>query len=430
MMKKIFSLLTVFLFGVLMSSIALADITVEFVKVNGDEVFDTESTEQPNFILDVDRGDDLDVKVRLSSDQALDDVQIEAVLRGVDSRDSVDDITDTFDMKTDVTYTKRLTLPLIQKIDQDQYKLRIRISDRDSPTEELTYELDIGTKRHDVEIRDVVLSPSSEVKAGRALLATVRLRNRGDKDEDGVKVVVSIPELGVSAADFIDEIDAEDEDDDQATSEEMFLRIPDSAETGEYTVRVEVFFDDGDKRNVKETAIFVLGQDKVTEMPPKADEKTIITVAVDKQSAVQGGGEVAYPITLTNAGASSKTYTVQADGAAWANFRVSPSNVLVIDAGDSKAFTVFVSANGNAPLGDQTFTVTVNSGAKVLKQLPLSINVQQGQATGGVSTVKRGLEIGLVVLVILLVIIGLIIGFSRLRGDEEEVEEGEEKTYY
>ncbi|MCH8003353.1 MAG: hypothetical protein IH934_01880 [Nanoarchaeota archaeon] len=408
-----------------MSVTALATITVDFVKVDGDEVFQTGN----NFILDVDRGDEIDVKVRLSSDVSLDDVQVEAVLRGVDSRDKVDDITDTFDMKKDVSYTKRLTLPLISKIDIDQYKLRIRISDRDNPTVEQTYELDIGTKRHDVEIRDVVLSPSTEVKAGRALLATVRVRNRGEKDEDGVKVVVSIPQLGVSAADFIDELEAEGEDDDQATSEEMFLRIPDSAETGEYTVRVEVFFDDGDKRNVKETTIFVLGQDRVAEKP-KADEKTIITVAVDKQSTVQGGGEVAYPITLTNAGASSKTYTIQADGAAWANFRVSPSNVLVIDSGDSKAFTVFVSANNNAPLGDQTFTVTVSSGAKVLKQLPLSINVQGGQVVSGTSTVKRVLEVGLVVLVILLVIIGLIIGFSKLRGEEEEVEEGEEKTYY
>ena len=425
MIKKFFSLFIVFLIGILMSVTALATITVDFVKVDGDEVFQTGN----NFILDVDRGDEIDVKVRLSSDVSLDDVQVEAVLRGVDSRDKVDDITDTFDMKKDVSYTKRLTLPLISKIDIDQYKLRIRISDRDNPTVEQTYELDIGTKRHDVEIRDVVLSPSTEVKAGRALLATVRVRNRGEKDEDGVKVVVSIPQLGVSAADFIDELEAEGEDDDQATSEEMFLRIPDSAETGEYTVRVEVFFDDGDKRNVKETTIFVLGQDRVAEKP-KADEKTIITVAVDKQSTVQGGGEVAYPITLTNAGASSKTYTVQADGAAWANFRVSPSNVLVIDSGDSKAFTVFVSANNNAPLGDQTFTVTVSSGAKVLKQLPLSINVQGGQVVSGTSTVKRVLEVGLVVLVILLVIIGLIIGFSKLRGEEEEVEEGEEKTYY
>ena len=179
--------------------------------------------------------------------------------------------------------------------------------------------------------------------------------------------------------------------------------------------------------NISVSTIFVLGKDKV-EDKPKADEKTIITVAADKQTAVQGGGEVSYPITLTNAGASSKTYTVKADGAAWANFRVSPSNVLVIGSGESKAFTVFVSANDDAPTGSQTFTVTISSGAKVLKQLPLSVDVQEGAS--GATSLKRVLEVGLVVLVILLVIIGLIIGFSKLRGDDEDAEEGDEKTYY
>ena len=429
MMKKIFSLLAVFLISVLMSAATFAVLDIDFVKVNNDEVFQSSS----NFMQDVDRGDELDVRVRLSSTVPLEDVQIEAVLRGIDSKESVDDITDTFDMKADVSYTKTLTLPLIQKIDQDQYKLRIRISDRDSPGEEFTYELDIGTKRHDVEIKDVVLSPDTEVKAGRSLLATVRVRNRGEKAEDGVKVVVSIPDLGVSAADFIDELDEEDGDDDQATTEEMFLRIPDNAKTGQYTVRVEVYFDDMDKKSTKETKIFVLGQDnKAAEKPKAADtaeEKTIITVAANKQNAVKGGAEVGYPIALTNAGASSKTYTVRADGAAWANLKVSPSNVLVIDAGDSKAFTVFASAKENAPIGDQTFTVTISSGDKVLKQLPLSMSVSEGQATG-VSKLKRGLQVGLVILVILLVIIGLIIGFSKLRGEEEEEEKGGEKTYY
>ncbi len=420
MMKKLFSLLAVLIIGVLMSSMAFAAFTVDFVKVNGDEVEESAT----NFILDVDRGDELDVKVRLSSDLNLTDVQIEAVLRGVDSRESVDDITDTFDMKSGTSYTKTLSLPLIQKIDQDKYKLRIRISDRDSVAVEKTYELDIGTQRHDVEVKDVVLSPSTEVKAGRALLATVRINNRGEKDEDGVKVVVSIPDLGVSAADFIDELEAEDKDDDQATTEEMFLRIPDDAETGEYEVVVDVYFDDLDKKSSYTTSISVLGEDKAAEAP-KAEEKTIITVAADKQNAAKGQ-EVAYPIALTNAGASSKTYTIRADGAASASFRVAPSNVLVIDAGESKAFTVYASANKDAPVGEQTFTVTISSGDKTLKQLPLSINVQES-ATG--SKVKRGLEVGLVVLVILLVIIGLIIGFSKLRG-EEEGEGKEGKEYY
>ena len=423
MMKKIFSLLTVFLIGVLMSSVALATTTIDFVKVNGDVV----SVSSPTDIYDFDRGDELDIKVRLSSNVPLSNVEVEATLRGVDSRNKIDDITDTFDMKTNVSHTKKLTLPLIDRMDQKQYKLRIIITADDMDTINQYYEIDLGVEKHDVEVRDVVLSPNTEVKAGRALLSTVRVRNRGEKDEDGVKVVTSIPALGVSAADFIDELEKEGDDDDQATTEEMFLRIPDNAETGEYDVVVDVFYDDLDKKNSYTTSIFVLGAESASGTP-KADEKTIITVAADKQNAVQNGAEVAYPIALTNAGASSKTYTVSADGAAWANLRVSP-NVLVIGAGESKAATVYVSASENAPVGDQAFTVTISSGDKVLKQLPLGVSVQEGKASG-TAKLKKGLEVGLVILVILLVIIGLIIGFSKLRGDEEEVEEGDEKTYY
>jgi len=420
MIKNFLSLLAVFIFGVLMSTAAFATVNIDEVKVNGDVV--TQSS--TNFILDVERGETLDVKVKLTPDSDMDDVEVEAVLRGVDSREKVEDTTDVFDVKDGVTYVKKLSLPLVGKMDQDTYLLRVRVSDRNSATVEQTYSLEVDTKRHDIEIRDVVLSPNAEVKAGRALLATVRLWNRGEKDEDGVKVVVSIPKLGVSAADFVDELEREDDDDDQATTEEMFLRIPDNAETGEYTLRVEVWFDDGEMKSSKETTVYVLGQEDNYPSVPKAHEKTVIAVAVDKQSAVQNGAEVAYPLTLTNAGSESRTYVVTADGAAWAAFRVAPSNVMVVGAGETKSVTVFAKANGNAPVGQQTFTVTISSNDKVLKQLPLSVDVQK--ASG--SQLKKGLEVGLVVLVILLVIIGLIIGFSKLRGDDEE--EGEEKTYY
>lgn len=420
MIKKLFSVLLVFLISIFMSSVVFAIIEIEFVKVNGDEIFETDE----NFTLDVDRGDTLDVKVRLMSDTDLEEVQVEAVLRGIDSDDTVDDITDTFDMTGNVTYTKELTLPLIQKTEQDQYKLRIRISDRDNPTVERTYELSIGTKRHDVEVRDVVLSPDKEVKAGRELLATIRVRNRGDKDEEGIKVVVSIPNLGISATDFIDELEKEGDDDDEATTEEMFLRIPDDAKGGEYEVVVDVFFDEGDKKSSYVASIFVLEEERMPE--PEAEEKTIITLAADKQNVVRGA-EASYSIALTNLGTTAKTYTIEAEGPKGIEFRVSP-NVVVVEPQESKAFTVFASAKQDAAIGEQMFTVTISSNDNILKQLPLTANVQESQISG-VSKVKRGLEIGLVVLVILLVIIGLIIGLGKLRG-EEEGEGKEGKEYY
>ena len=427
MIKKLLSILSVFIISVLMSSVALAAVTVGFVKVNNDEV----SPSGTNFLLDVNRGNTLDVRVRLSSDTDLKDVQVEAALRGVDSTKTVDDITDTFDMKTNTSYTKTLTLPLIQKIGQGTYKLRIRISDRDSATIEKTYELAVGTDRHEVEIRDVVLSPDKEIKSGRALLATVRVRNRGQKQENGVKVVVSIPDLGVSATDFIDKLDAEGDTNDQATSQEMFLRIPDDAKTGKYDVLVDTYFNDGDKKTTSKTSIFVSGADEGAAAQPASEDKTdktIITIASDKQSAAKGS-EASYPIALTNAGKTSKTYTITADGAASLSLRVSP-NLILLGPGESKAFTIFASSKQETA-GEQMFSVTISSNDKVMKQIPLSLNsLESGDSSAaGVSKVKRGLEIGLVVLVVLIVIIGLIIGFSKLRGDgEEEGKEG--KEYY
>ena len=40
-------------------------------------------------------------------------------------------------------------------------------------------------------IKDVVLSPEGKVQQGRALLATIRVKNMGEKDEDGLHLNLS-----------------------------------------------------------------------------------------------------------------------------------------------------------------------------------------------------------------------------------------------
>ena len=69
-------------------------------------------------------------------------------------------------------------------------------------TEEI--ELAVEPVRHGVDIADVDFSPGLTVKAGRSLLTTVLLENFGDKVEKDVKVTVEIPELGVSAVEYVD----------------------------------------------------------------------------------------------------------------------------------------------------------------------------------------------------------------------------------
>ena len=427
-MKNKISLLTIFIVS-LMAICGMANalsVTIDEVKVDGDVV----SATSTNSIYDFEKDQDLSVKVRVTANADIDDVQIEAAIRGYDHNDLMDDISDVFDMKSGVTYTKKLTIPLRLRMDQDRYKLRVRIEDRDGDTTSATYELEVDSKRHSLLIRDVILSPENEVKAGRALLTAVRLKNYGERDEDDILVKVSIPELGESASDYVDELEKEGDDDDSTTTEELYMRIPNDAKTGEYMLRVEVTYDEGDETEVKEMMIKVKSTcdvDPFSCVPKEDKEKTIITLTSDAQSVKQAGGEAVYPITIRNEGAASKTYVVSADGANWATFRLSPSNVMVIGAGESKAVNVYVSASKDAPVGEQTFSLTVKSGEKTLKEIPMKVSVSQGQVSVW-GKLKRGLEIGLVVLVILVVILGLIIGFNKLKGEEEETK-GEE-TYY
>jgi len=425
-MKNRIGLLTIFL----VSLVAVCgmtnalNITVEEVKINGDVV--TESS--TNTVYDFKKDQDVTVKVRVTANEDLDDVQIEASLRGYDHKDLMEDITGVFDMKAGVTYTKKLEIPLRLRMDQDRYKLRVRMEDRAGDTTQQTYELEVDTESHLITIKDIILSPENEVKAGRVLLASVRLKNYGEKDEKDITVKVSVPELGLSATDIVDELEKEGDDDDSTTTEELYLqRIPEDTKTGEYTVRAEVIYHDGDEREVKETMIKVRGVEEETVVEKEEKEKTFISVVTEAQTAVQGGAEAVYPITITNAGATSKTYVISADGANWATFRISPSNVLVVGEGDSKAVNVYVAANKDAPAGEQTFVATVKTGEKT-EEIPMKVNVAEGKVSA-LSKIKRGLEVGVVVLVVLFVIIGLIIGFNKLKGEDEETKE-EGETYY
>ena len=298
-MFKILSVLALLLVSVLaMSNVASAvSATIDEVKLDGD----TLSPSSNNAVLDVDRDQELEVRVRFTATANQDNVQVEAAIRGYDHGDLIEDITDAFDVKTGNSYIKKLTLPLRERMDQGKYLLRVRIEDRAGATVTQTYTLDVDTERHNLQVYDVVLSPGETVNAGRALLAAVRVRNRGEKDEKNVKVTVSIPELGVSASDFIDEIEKSEDDDDETTSEELYLRIPDDAETGDYTLVTELQYDLGDEYVTQEQVIRVVGSEKAME---EKKEKTILTVAADAQSLQAGGAEVAYPITLTNAGST------------------------------------------------------------------------------------------------------------------------------
>jgi len=426
--KKL-GILAIFLVGILaLSGLVSAKENFDFgalVNIESVEVDDTEIfTSQVN-VLSLERNEEIEVKVVITAIANIDDIQIEAYMRGYDHDDRIEDITDVFDVKNGTSYSKKLYLKLAERMDQGLYLLRIRVEGKSGGTKYQDYKIEVDTKRHALQIKDIILTPEYSVKAGRALLTAVRIKNYGEKDEEGIKVQVSIPELGVSASDYIDEL----EEDESITSEEIYLRIPSDAESGVYTVKVEVTFDDGDEKISEETTIEVEGEEVVK---PVKEPETVITVGPESQDITAGGGAVIYPLTITNKAKESRTFTISVDGVdEWGSSKVSPSNVMVVGSGETKAAYISIAADEEIAEGKRMFGVTVMSDGKILKQIPLTANVVAGEEKPAqLLPGRRGIQIGLVILVVLLVIIGLIIGFSKLKGSEEEEESESEKTYY
>jgi uncharacterized membrane protein len=316
-------------------------------------------------------------------------------------------------------------------IENSTYTLRIRVEGRAGNENYTTYNLDISTGRHLIEIKDVVFSPEDSVKAGRALLSSVRVKNYGQKDEEGIKVAVSIPELGISASDYIDELEA----DESTTSEELYLRIPSCAEAGTYDAKVTVTYDDGDEVTTKSAKIIVT-EDETCGAAPAATGSQPATTAAQKPTIVYdssaqeinaGGAGAIYALTISNPTNTAKTVMVGVSGVdVFGSARVSPSNVVVIGAGETKTAYVYVTAAKDAKAGQYSFVSTISGLGSSAQEITLAASVVKSASS--VDTLKKALEIGLVVLVVILVVLGIIIGFNKMKKNEEA--EDSTQTYY
>lgn len=197
--------------------------------------------------LSLERDSEFELELHLESYRAAEDVEIQAFITGYEYNDveSIRAQIGPFDFDENVTYVKRLDLTLPEDLEEDDYKLRVFISDRDGFETSLEYDLKVDVPRHKLQIEDVLLTPGSSVKAGSSLLASVRVENQGEKDEEDVKVIMSIPELNVQASEYIEEIDSGDE---EKETEELYLRLPRCAEAKEYKLQIDVIYNNGHDR--------------------------------------------------------------------------------------------------------------------------------------------------------------------------------------
>ena len=421
-LKLILLVMTVFLVIGLVAAVPIP-VGIDNVEVDGTSVNPLATTR-----LQLENSEEFEVRIELEAIEDADDIQIEAFISGYEYSDfdPISDATHVFDVEAGTKYVKTLDLKLPENVDEGSYKLRIIVSDRNSEELIENYNLKIDAPRHSLQIKDVWFTPENTVFAGEYLIASVRLKNFGDKDEEGIKVLVNVPEMGISATDYIDELDAGD----SVSSEELYLKIPRcNVKPGQYDVEVVVSYDDG-----HDTAPKFVSTINVESSGPceAASEETAGKLVLNIESVMKdviAGGEVAvFPITVTNTGSAAKTVVLDAESLDWGTLRVSPASVLVVNGGESKTAFVYLAAGKTATEGLHTFIVSVKNAEDVtLQDLTFKADVEKGTMS-----FARGLEVALVVLIILLVIIGLILGLRKIRGDsyEDNDEETSGETYY
>lgn len=396
------------------------------IPIRIDEVRVDDFLLSPNDVnrLDIIRGQIVPVDIKLVALTNIKNVEVAVFISGFEYADvePLSDATRIFDADVNVSYIKRLSVRISDDVEEDDYKLRIIVSDRNSQELIQTYNLKLDVPRNSLRVEDIVLNPSDNIQAGKALLAKVRVQNKGEKQQNNVRITVSIPELGVSTTDYIDELRVEDEEE----TEEMFLKIPETAKSGRYQVKIDVEFQDRHNKLTATRGMNIIGKETPASTGSgsvRSVPKAVITVTSQLQTS--NGESVLFPISVQNNYDLAKVAVVSLAQNSYFDITITPSSTAVIDSGDIKLFTVSVKPRDNAPAGPMVLQATVRVGDEISKQVPLTVNIVEQKASG-LEILKYVLEGVLIVLVVVLVIIGLIIAFSR----GKKVEQQGTSTYY
>lgn len=383
-------------FLVLVSGAIALPVSVEEVEIDGVKLF-----ENAQNTLSLERGQEYEIRVRFLAFERIRNAEVRAFISGYEFSDiePIDDKTEIFDAEPNVTYVKKLNVRIPDELDKADYKLRVVISDRFSDETRANYNLQIDAPRNALKIDDVIFNPANSVRAGSSLLVRVRVENKGEREQEDVRVTVSIPELGITGTQYINSLDENDEEE----TEEILLRIPRCAKSGNYETAIDVEFSQRHRKITERETIAVL-----------EDEQCTITVqqptisAGNQAQTVAEGQTAVFPLTITNPSKNSRTFTITTISDM--DIAIAPTNTLVIPAGQTQ--TVYINAQASDS-GTKTITVTITNG-NLQQQVFFTANVT------GKSGIRTAFEIVLAVLVIILIIIGVIIAINYTRGKQTE----------
>jgi len=429
MKKNIILTVLVVLAMVFQSGLTLAaapGVTIDNVKIDGEIV--ASSGGETISIL---RGDSLDIKVKLSgvvNQLDSDAVRITATIEGYDSKRSLETKTDLFDVKSGITYYKTLSLAIPSDLALEDsndneitgYKLRIIVSDRwSSNVMESTYDIKFDSERHSLDVKDIVMSPENMVRAGNYLTLSARLSNTGTYDQKNVKVEFSISELGLKEIRYVDEVEAND----QVSTDEVFIMIPEYAKNKEYDVTVKTYYNREEESSSLTESIAILGGTQT-----EAGSQASIVTMVENVEVMQGK-TVTIPALIQNKDSNLKTFVVSVAGADNFGSYNLDKNSAIVAANGVATFNIMLNANEEVA-GDYALTVSFVSGSEVLSKV-LYVSVKAPSIEDVVvkdpSKAWNIVLIGAISLLVILIVVLLVRKFS---GSNEESDDEEEKENY
>jgi len=311
-----------------------------------------------------------------------------------------------FEMVAGINYVKTLNLKVPENIKTtapgDRYVLTVRMQDnRGREIDSQVFDVMVQRANNIIQIQNVI---ATYAKSGEPLLVTVVAKNTGSNDIDDVYVKVSIPKLGISTEERLGDISAKDKgDDEDVATADIPLRIPEDAEDGTYSLKVELYNQDDD---IESTATKDIVIDGVTPA-----EKFVEVVSAMQTQDVEQGQTATYSLRVANLGDSTKTFSVFVEGTdGWATYQINPL-VVTLAPETGQTITVAVTVANSALAGEHKFSVKVKSDDSA-KSLDLAANVKE--KTFGVDA----LLISVIVLAIVLVILIAILVKTRKSGDE------------
>lgn len=363
------------------------------------------------------RGENVDVKVVIvGADNAektllADNVNMRVWFR--ESGKTTEDVSDIFDIYRNNQYVRTMYLPMPSTMDAFKiYTMHVEIEGDDlSGLISADIPFDVQRKSNALDIKSLDIKSSCEI-ACNSITVNAVIKNVGNHDSEDIYVKATIKELGISGTEFIDVLVPYRTHDDSTTEEvSVVLQLPSNVKSGTYTLEVTAYNDDAETTVTQQFTISGASTPTGT---------VDVTPQTTRQDIAQGQSG-AYTLIVTNNGASTQTFSVEATGLeGWATSQITPS-AFSLASGESQLVTVYVTAKDDAITAEHLFSVKVKYGNDA-KSFNFVSNITSDKATLDLKSILMIVGIVLAVAIIILLIV--------LLAQKTRTSEKPEESYY